>query len=84
MFLSDMISLYKQTHDCTWPCLFIFQAVHFFADMYNPKNNPFRVPMDNDIFTLRERERDAKLQVFKTTKKILTFYLPLYKTCPSF
>ena len=36
---------------------------YFVIDMYNPKNNPFRVPMDNDIFTLRERERDAKLQV---------------------
>lgn len=35
----------------------------FFVDMYNPKNNPFRVPMDNDIFTLREKERDEKLQV---------------------
>jgi hypothetical protein len=47
----------------------------FFTDMYNPKNNPFRVPMDNDIFTLRERERDAKLQVLKL-KKLKTFYIP--------
>jgi hypothetical protein len=38
--------------------------------MYNPKNNPFRVPMDNDIFTLRERERDAKLQVLKIVEEI--------------
>ena len=48
---------------------FILQY-YFFADMYNPKNNPFKVPLDNDIFTLRERERDAKLQV-----KLLEWHL---------
>ncbi|XP_028414422.1 cilia- and flagella-associated protein 100-like [Dendronephthya gigantea] len=39
-------------------------------DMYNPRNNPFRVPMDNDIFTLREKERDEKLQQRKVQHKL--------------
>ena len=34
-----------------------------FLDMHNPKNNPFKIPLDNDIFTLREKERDKKQQV---------------------
>jgi hypothetical protein len=51
--------------------------------MYNPKNNPFRVPMDNDIFTLRERERDAKLQVLKI-EEIENFLHTSHKTSSLF
>lgn len=29
----------------------------------NPKQNPFSVPQDNDVFMLRDRERQKKKQV---------------------
>lgn len=40
------------------------------ADVHNPKNNPFKVPVDNDIFTLREKERDYQQQQRKEQQKL--------------
>ena len=40
--------------------------------------------MDNDIFTLRERERDAKLQVLKIVEEIENFLHTSHKTSSLF
>ena len=38
-------------------------VIFYIADEYDPKVNPFKMPPDNDIFLLRDKERQKKKQV---------------------
>ena len=44
--------------------IYIFSlVVTVIESVVNPKKNPFSVPQDNDVFMLRDKERQKKKQV---------------------
>ena len=54
----------------TWSdsLLFLFSVIE---SVVNPNRNPFTIPKDNDVFMLRDRERQKKKQVWSFTSLFL-------------
>ena len=54
----------------TWSdgLLFLFSVIE---SVVNPNRNPFTIPKDNDVFMLRDRERQKKKQVWSLTSLFL-------------
>ena len=57
----------KAWSDCLLFLLSVIESV------VNPNRNPFTIPKDNDVFMLRDRERQKKKQVWSFTS-LLFFY----------
>ena len=57
----------------TWSdsLLFLFSVIE---SVVNPNRNPFTIPKDNDVFMLRDRERQKKKQVW-------SFYFLIFVLC---
>ena len=60
-----------------WTCVVIINFVLFHSfypsviePVANPNHNPFTVPHDNDVFMLRDKERQRKKQVISYDSKL--------------